>query len=192
MNTRLLHAKDNQAPSQIFVQHPFFFFFFTQLEHPFNKQASFLHTCTRTSAVVTRSCSIQALVQVTLKIINYSQHIRHDWLSSFGRILSSQYLFTCVEGGHTLWCYVAILWPCSWRAAWKWVLVFVWKNKPNCVFSCPLLTFQIQLIYCVLFPQAVWWLLHVQLHHWDQTEILVPQMITPCSMKVWMSEVIEG
>lgn len=56
-----------------------------------------LQSC-RASTAAAPSWSIHAIVQVTLKNINYSQHIRHEWLPSFGPILSSQYLLTCVEG----------------------------------------------------------------------------------------------
>lgn len=42
-----------------------------------------------TSAAAATCWSIHAVVQVTLKCINYSQHIRHDWLHSLGPPLSS-------------------------------------------------------------------------------------------------------
>lgn len=60
-----------------------------------------------TSAAATTSWRILVIVQVTLKIINYSQHIRHDWLPSFGLILSSHYLLTCSEVLGELRCCVA-------------------------------------------------------------------------------------
>lgn len=105
----VLLLKDDQSVWWICPKHTSFFFASNSIKLPDEQTELCTHdrSC-GTSAAATTSWRVLAIVQVTLKIINYSQHIRHDWLPSFGLILSSHYLLTCSEGLAGLRWYVAI------------------------------------------------------------------------------------
>lgn len=98
MGVWLLLPKDDQSVGWVCLKHRLF----VLSQNPWcvlmnGQNFTRLQSC-RASTAAAPSWSIHAMVQVTLKNINYSQHIRHDWLPSFGPILSSQYLLTCAEG----------------------------------------------------------------------------------------------